>query len=179
MSLAQGTPPSRACSITPRGWKGSWRTAVPSARPCRQGISNPRWSPSGRFVEASLWPGSRRNMCDVRFQPGVALYLATPLATTGRRNLHDPLKQDSAPWFSPSGNELPDHLPLLLGFLAYLARNGEDGVRRPLSRVRAPGVERLAPAFSARRDSPWKPLSKRRDSCAPQTLPFRRRASHV
>jgi nitrate reductase delta subunit len=59
--------------------------------------------------------------------------------------------------FVPSGDELPDHLPVVLGFLAHLARRGNGGVRRAfLSECVLPGVERLRAAFSARKDSPWK-----------------------
>jgi len=48
-------------------------------------------------------------------------------------------------------------MPLVLGFLAYLARNVENGIRRSfISECVLPGVERLGAAFSARRDSPWK-----------------------
>jgi nitrate reductase delta subunit len=47
----------------------------------------------------------------------------------------------------------------VLGFLAYLARNAEGRIRRAfLSECVLPGVERLGAAFSARGDSPWKPV---------------------
>jgi nitrate reductase delta subunit len=59
--------------------------------------------------------------------------------------------------FVPAGNELPDHLPLVLGFLAYLAEHGADGARRSfISECVLPGVDRWNAKFSGRSDSPWK-----------------------
>jgi nitrate reductase delta subunit len=65
--------------------------------------------------------------------------------------------------YAPSGVELPDHLSVLLGFLAHLARqeaSGERvGARQPfIAECVLPGVERLHTAFDARQDSLWKVL---------------------
>lgn len=96
------------------------------------------------------------------FNPVVALYLGHHLFGDNQKKgaYLIRLKQEFGRHdFPPSGPELPDHLPLVLGFLAYLARNVEDGVRRSfVSECVLPGVERLGAAFSARRDSPWKPV---------------------
>ena len=65
--------------------------------------------------------------------------------------------------YTPAGVELPDHLSVLLGFLAYLARSGGDGdevwSRQPfIADCVLPGVERLNTAFAARQDFHWKVL---------------------
>ena len=94
--------------------------------------------------------------------PAVALYLGHHLYGDNQKKgayLIRLKEEFGRHGFVPSGNELPDHLPLLLGFLAYLARKGEDAARRSfISECVLPGVERLDAAFSARRDSPWRPV---------------------
>lgn len=62
--------------------------------------------------------------------------------------------------YQPLGNELPDHLPLILWFLAHLASQGDAGARRSfIERFVLPGVGKLAGSFAAsRRDSPWRPV---------------------
>ena len=61
--------------------------------------------------------------------------------------------------YTPSGVELPDHLSVLLGFLAHLARQEEHGARQPfIAGCVLPGVERLQTAFAARQDSHWNVL---------------------
>jgi nitrate reductase delta subunit len=119
--------------------------------------------PFGRFVEASALARIQEEyVATFDFNPAVALYLGHHLFGDNRKKgaYLVRLKQEfGRRGFTPSGNELPDHLPLLLGFLACLARNGEDGVRRSfVSECVLPGVERLGAAFSARNDSPWKPV---------------------
>ena len=119
--------------------------------------------PFGRFVETSALARLQEEyVATFDFNPTVALYLGHHLFGDNRKKgtYLVRLKQEFGRFgFTPSGNELPDHLPLLLGFLAFLARNGEDGVRRSfVSECVLPGVERLGAAFSARGDSPWKPV---------------------
>lgn len=61
--------------------------------------------------------------------------------------------------FTPAGNELPDHLGVLLSFLAHLASRGDDAARRQFITSHVlPGLEKLAASFAARRESPWKAL---------------------
>ena len=61
--------------------------------------------------------------------------------------------------YIPIGTELPDHLSVVLGFLAHLARQDEHGTRQPfIAECVLPGVERLNTAFAARQDSHWKVL---------------------
>lgn len=117
--------------------------------------------PFSRFVEHStLAKLQEEYVATFDFNPAVALYLGHHLFGDNRKKgaYLIRLKQEfGRHGFSPSGHELPDHLPRVLGFLTYLARNGEDGVRRSfISECVLPGVERLGAAFSARGDSPWK-----------------------
>lgn len=70
------------------------------------------------------------------------------------------LKQEYARCgYRPAGVELPDHLSVLLGFLAHLAGEGKEGRRQPfIADCVLPGMERLQTAFAARQDSPWNVL---------------------
>jgi nitrate reductase delta subunit len=127
-----------------------------------QDIESPL-EPFGRFVETSTLARLQEEyVATFDFNPVVALYLGHHLFGDNRKKgaYLIRLKQEfGRHGFTPSGNELPDHLPRVLGFLAFLARNVDDGVRRSfISECVLPGVERLGAAFSARRDSPWKPV---------------------
>lgn len=58
--------------------------------------------------------------------------------------------------FAPCGCELPDHLTVLLSFLAHLARRGEDAFRRSfIAEAVQPGVEKLLAGCAPRGISPW------------------------
>jgi nitrate reductase delta subunit len=119
--------------------------------------------PFGRFVETSTLARLQEEyVATFDFNPAVALYLGHHLFGDNQKKgtYLIRLKQEfGRHGFTPSGNELPDHLPRVLGFLAYLARNVEDGVRRTfISECVLPGVDKLNAAFSARGNSPWKPV---------------------
>jgi nitrate reductase delta subunit len=127
-----------------------------------KGIESPL-PPFVRFVESStLAKLQEEYVATFDFNPTVALYLGHHLFGDNRKKgaYLIRLKQEFGRHdFTPSGPELPDHLPLVLGFLAYLARNEEDGDRRVfISECVLPGVERLGAAFLARGDSPWRPV---------------------
>ena len=120
-------------------------------------------APFARFVESSaLAKLQEEYVATFDFNPAVALYLGHHLFGDNRKKgaYLIRLKQEfGRHGFTSSGNELPDHLPLVLGFLAHLAWNVEAEVRRPfISEWVLPGVERLGAAFTARGDSPWKPV---------------------
>ncbi|NTV48161.1 MAG: nitrate reductase molybdenum cofactor assembly chaperone [Geobacteraceae bacterium] len=61
--------------------------------------------------------------------------------------------------YTPTGVELPDHLSVLLGFLAHLARQAESGARQSfITECVLPGVERFHDSFDTRQESHWKVL---------------------
>jgi nitrate reductase delta subunit len=118
----------------------------------------------GEFVTTStLAEIQEEYVATFDFNPSVAPYLGHHLfgdnqkkgeyliALKGEYRLHG---------YTPLGNELPDHLPLILWFLAHLARGGDVGARRSfIARHVLPGVEKLVDSFAAsRRDSPWRPV---------------------
>ena len=58
--------------------------------------------------------------------------------------------------FTPEGCELPDHLAVLLGFLAHLARRGEDSFRRNfIEELVLPGLNKLVEGYARHAASPW------------------------
>jgi nitrate reductase molybdenum cofactor assembly chaperone NarJ/NarW len=61
--------------------------------------------------------------------------------------------------FTPVGNELPDHLAVLLGFLAHLVQSGEDSYRRQfIAATVLPGLGRLAALEPASGQRSWQSL---------------------
>ncbi len=61
--------------------------------------------------------------------------------------------------YIPAGVELPDHISVVLGFLAHLARNGGVTERQSfIAKCVLPGLERLDTAFADRQESRWKAL---------------------
>jgi len=120
--------------------------------------------PFGEFMTAStLAELQEEYVATFDFNPSVAPYLGHHLfgdnqkkgeyliALKGEYRLHG---------YTPLGNELPDHLPLILWFLAHMARGGDVGARRSfIDRHVLPGVEKLADSFAASRQaSPWRPV---------------------
>jgi len=96
------------------------------------------------------------------FSPTVALYLGHHLHGDNRKKalylirIREEFRRYA---FTPSGNELPDHLPLLLEFLAYLAQHEGAEVRRAfIAECVVPGMERLIAGFDRRKSSPWQPV---------------------
>lgn len=119
--------------------------------------------PFARFVEGRTLAMLQEDyVATFDFNPAAALYLGHHLFGDNRKKgaYMVRLKQDfRRHGFSPSGNDLPDHLPQVLGFLACLARKAEDGARRSfIIECVLPGVERLGANLSARKDSPWRPV---------------------
>ncbi len=135
----------------------------------------PPLAPFARFVESStLVRLQEEYVATFDFNPAAAPYLGHHLFGDNRKKgaYLIRLKQEfGRHGFVPAGNELPDHLPLMLGFLSHLAERGDDGVRRSfISECVLPGVERLSAGFSARRDSPWKAVVEAiRIMCAADT----------
>jgi nitrate reductase molybdenum cofactor assembly chaperone NarJ/NarW len=61
--------------------------------------------------------------------------------------------------FQPAGNELPDHLAVLLGFLAHLVQRGEEDYRRQfIAEMVLPGLARMGTTATACRPPAWQSL---------------------
>jgi nitrate reductase delta subunit len=121
---------------------------------------NPPLAPFAAFVESSTLARIQEDyVATFDFNPAVAPYLGHHIFGDNRKKgaYLIRLKQEfGRHGFVPAGNELPDHLPLVLGFLSHLAERGDDDARRSfISECVLPGVERLSAGFSARPDSPW------------------------
>ena len=101
-------------------------------------------------------------MATFDFNPATAPYLGHHLFGDNQQKggYMIGLKQEYARHgFTPTGCELPDHLSVVLAFLAHLARENRDGIRQPfLAASVLPGLARIAEAFADRRDCPWQPV---------------------
>ena len=163
MSYAEGYASVARMLDYPAGKEGMLADHGTVLRLLREtGIESPL-EPFARFVESTALERLQEEyVATFDFNPAVALYLGHHLFGDHQKKgaYLIRLKQEFGRHrYDPSGNELPDHLPRVLGFLACLARNAEDGVRRSfISECVLPGLERLGAAFSSRGESPWKPV---------------------
>ena len=123
-------------------------------------------SPISEFAEfadaSSLAELQEEYVATFDFNPATAPYLGHHLFGDNQKKggYMIMLKQEfERCGYTPVGTELPDHLSVVLGFLAHLARQEEQGTRQPfIAECVLPGVERLNTAFAARQDSHWKVL---------------------
>lgn len=96
------------------------------------------------------------------FNPATAPYLGHHLFGDNQKKggYMIMLKQEFERYgYTPSAVELPDHLPVLLGFLAHLTRQGNKELRESfIAKSVLPGVERFHAAFDSRQNSHWKVL---------------------
>jgi len=96
------------------------------------------------------------------FNPATAPYLGHHLFGDNQKKggYMIMLKQEFERYgYRPCPAELPDHLSVVLGFLAHQARLEGDGERQSfIANCVLPGVERLNTAFAARQESHWKSL---------------------
>jgi len=96
------------------------------------------------------------------FNPATAPYLGHHLFGDNQKKggYMIALKQEFSRYgYEPAGSELPDHISVVFGFLAHLAKEEGEPVRRKLlSEAVVPGVERMNAAFAERQESPWKSL---------------------
>jgi nitrate reductase molybdenum cofactor assembly chaperone NarJ/NarW len=161
MSLAEGYASLGRMLDYPGGKEELLADSVKASRALQARDIESSLEPFARFLETSTLARLQEEyVATFDFNPTVAPYLGHHLFGDNRKKgaFLIRMKQEFARHgFVPSGNELPDHLPLMLGFLAHLAERGDDGVRRSfISECVMPGVERLNAGFSARAASPWK-----------------------
>ena len=115
------------------------------------------------FAEASTLAALQEDyVATFDFNPATAPYLGHHLYGDNQKKgaYMIALKQQFADFdYSPAGHELPDHLSVLLGFLAHLARHGKEADRQLIiADYVLPGVQRMTTAFADRHESPWKAL---------------------
>ena len=109
------------------------------------------------------------------FNPAVAPYLGHHLYGDNQKKgaYMIRVKQEFHRYgFTPLSDDLPDHLPLILGFLAHLAQQNNDAARQAfISDCVLPGIERLTAGFARRQNSYWKPVVEAaRLLCAADTV---------
>lgn len=117
----------------------------------------------GEFADASSLAALQEEyVATFDFNPATAPYLGHHLFGDNQKKggYMIMLKQEfERCGYSPIGSELPDHLSVVLGFLAHLARQEGEAARRLfIAECVLPGVERIHTAFAARQDSHWKVL---------------------
>lgn len=120
-------------------------------------------SPTAPFAEfaaaSSLAELQEEYVATFDFNPATAPYLGHHLFGDNRKKgayLIGLKEEFGRHGFIPTGHELPDHLAVLLAFLAHLAGRGDDAARREFIAAHVlPGVQRLSAAFALRRHSPW------------------------
>jgi len=120
-------------------------------------------SPFAAFLETTPLAGVQEEyVATFDFNPATAPYLGHHLYGDNQKKAGYmmALKQEYGRHdFVPAGNELPDHLAVVLGFLAHLAKRGEEAALKLfIERFLLSGMQRLQEAFGARQTSPWRVL---------------------
>ena len=125
----------------------------------QSGIASPA-GPFGELIRTSTLAELQEDyVAHFDFNPAAAPYLGHHLYGDNQKKgaymirvKQEYIRHD----FTPQGCELPDHLAVLLGFLAHLARRSEDTVRRQfIAELVLPGLDKLVAACAPRGLSPW------------------------
>jgi nitrate reductase molybdenum cofactor assembly chaperone NarJ/NarW len=125
----------------------------------QNGIASPAES-FGELVQSSTLAELQEDyVAHFDFNPAAAPYLGHHLYGDNQKKgaYMIRVKQEYIRYdFTPTGCELPDHLAVLLGFLAHLARRGEDAFRRQfIQELVLPGLNKLVESCAPRGLSPW------------------------
>ena len=125
----------------------------------QSGIESPA-APFGELVRTSTLAELQEDyVAHFDFNPAAAPYLGHHLYGDNQKKgaYMIKVKQEYGRHaFEPEGNELPDHLAVLLSFLAHLSRRGEDVFRREfIEEMVLPGLNKLVVACEPRGLSPW------------------------
>lgn len=128
----------------------------------KQRLNSPISDFAGFAASSSLAALQEEYVATFDFNPATAPYLGHHLYGDNQKKggYMIMLKQQFERFgYTPSGTELPDHLSVVLGFLAHLARQEENVTRQPfIAECVLPGMERLQTAFATRQESPWRML---------------------
>jgi len=125
----------------------------------QSGIASPV-APFGELVRSSTLAELQEDyVAHFDFNPAAAPYLGHHLYGDNQKKgaYMIKVKQEYGRYdFEPEGNELPDHLAVLLGFLAHLSSRGEDAARRQfIEEMVLPGLNKLVASCAPRDGSPW------------------------
>ena len=125
----------------------------------QRGIESPA-APFGELVKSSTLAELQEDyVAHFDFNPAAAPYLGHHLYGDNQKKgaYMIKVKQEFGRHdFDPVENELPDHLAVLLSFLAHLARRGEDAFRRQfIEEMIMPGLDKLVASCAPRSSSPW------------------------
>jgi nitrate reductase molybdenum cofactor assembly chaperone NarJ/NarW len=125
----------------------------------QSGIESPA-APFGELVRSSTLSELQEDyVAHFDFNPAAAPYLGHHLYGDNQKKgaYMIRVKQEFIRYeFTPNGCELPDHLAVLLGFLAHLGRRGEHAIRRQfISELVLPGLNKLVESCAPRGLSPW------------------------
>ena len=126
------------------------------------GLATPA-APFGALLQNSTLSGLQEDyVARFDFNPKGSLYLGHHLHGDGQKKaaFMIGLKQEfGRHGFTPEGNELPDHLVVLLGYLAHLVQRGEDEYRRQfIAEMVLPGLGKMAATEAASRQHSWQSL---------------------
>jgi nitrate reductase molybdenum cofactor assembly chaperone NarJ/NarW len=123
------------------------------------GLKTPA-APFAAFVQSSTLAELQEDyVANFDFNPAAAPYLGHHLYGDNQKKgtYMIRVKQEFGRHdFTPEGCELPDHLAVLLGFLAHLSGRGEDAFRRSfIEELVLPGLNKLVEGYARRASSPW------------------------
>lgn len=125
----------------------------------KSGLDAPA-APFAAFVQGSTLAELQEDyVANFDFNPAAAPYLGHHLYGDNQKKgtYMIKVKQEFGRHdFTPEGCELPDHLAVLLAFLAHLARRGEDSFRREfIEQLVLPGLNKLVEGCAKHSASPW------------------------
>ncbi len=125
----------------------------------QEGLPSPAL-PVASFVQGSTLAELQEDyVANFDFNPAAAPYLAHHLYGDNQKKgaFLIRVKQEFGRHdFTPEGCELPDHLAVLLSFLAHLAKRGEDAFRRSfIEEMVLPGLNKLVEGYARHAASPW------------------------
>ena len=124
------------------------------------GLESPAATFGAFLKDSTLSEMQEDYVVSIDFNPKGSLYLGHHLHGDDQKKgafMIDIRQEFGRHEFNPEGNELPDHLAVLLGFLAHLVRRGEDDYRRQFIAEKVlPGLDRMMASNPEPRQSAWR-----------------------
>ena len=124
-----------------------------------RGLASPA-APFAAFVVCSTLAQLQEDyVANFDFNPAAAPYLGHHLYGDNQKKgayMIRVKQQFGLHEFTPEGHELPDHLAVLLSFLAHLSGRGEHDFRRGfIEELMLPGLQKLVEGYAGCSGSPW------------------------